>query len=695
MPTQSRIEPVPETLASRRDDNLRRLFRPKSVVVIGASTDPSKAGSQALQSLLTFKGQVVAVHPRETSLQGYQCYSEVAALPRDVDLAILAIPAKSCPKVVADLAAQGVGGVFIISGGFGETGAEGERLQVELAEICHRTGIRLLGPNTSGFVAPHVPLQASFVPGVEQLAPGRVAVIAQSGGVNLSIAFLLEQLGEGVSLAVGLGNAIDVGSADALAMLADDPQTTAIALHLEGVSDGRKLYDTLRAVSRRKPVVALVAGKSDIGDFAVSHTGNLLGSRQRSVAALEQAGVVVVDSTEELAQAAIVLSRARLPPKSSTNAAIITGQAGPGLLIADAVKSAGVHIPELAPATVEVLNGLLPPMTFLRNPIDTGRPGPSFPLVVEAAAKDSQIDVVLVFGLNEPSVLDPVAALGPALTLGKPVIFGSLGTRANLATLSRDLQDGGIIGVLGPERLALGAIVLAADAKAQFLLSQTAAEAASPAHPFSGQFDESRGKQLLSAYGIACPRSALCRTRDDALHAFRSFTKPVVLKIAADDIPHKTEVGGVVVGVASEQQLVEALDRIAKIPTSDPGKVLLEEMAPKGAELIVGGVRDASWGPLVMVGLGGVFAEILADTAIALVPVNALQASDMIDRLRGKRLLSGFRDLPPLDVGAVAKTISALSRLMGEHPEIAEIEINPLRVTENGVLALDALVKVG
>lgn len=680
-------------LENRRRNNLRRLFNPRSIAVIGASTDPAKAGSQALLSLNSFSGKVMGVHPREAILHGYPCYPDVESLPEPVDLAILAIPAASCVDVVQRLAACGAGGVFIISGGFGETGEAGAKLEEQLASICASTGIRLLGPNTSGFVAPHVPLIASFVPGVEQLKPGRVAVVAQSGGVNLSLAFLLERLGEGVALAAGLGNAIDVDSADMLAMLGEDANTKAIALHLEGVPDGRRLYNVIRAVTRSRPVIALVAGKADIGDFAISHTGNLLGSRQRTVSALRQAGAVVVDTTEQLAQAAAALGYMRLPPKPTTSVALITGQAGPGLLIADDLKSNGLDMPVLRPETIAALHKLLPPMTFVSNPIDTGRPGPTFPDVIKASVDDEQIDVTLVFGLSEPSVLNPSTALKPALASGKPIAFGTLGTLADLQAPLVELRDNDILGVIGPERLALVAITLAADAKAQSLMWSRDVPVQTRS-PLSGTLDESSAKELLGAYGIRSPKRIVVGSRDAARTAFRDMTKPVVAKIAASDIAHKTEVGGVILGLANERQLEAALDKIAAIPTKDPGKVLLEEMAADGIELIVGGVRDPSWGPIVMVGLGGIFAEALADTSLRLAPVSPDQAADMLNDLRAAAVLNGFRGIPPVDKRALTNTIIAIGSLLEQHPEIAEVEINPLRVNAEGALALDALILI-
>lgn len=700
MPAQDRaacaIVPIKGAAdAKTRLTNLERMFRPRSIAVVGASRDPAKAGSQALTTLTGFPGTLFAVHPRETEIRGVRCYPTLADLPEPVDLAILAIPAPACIQAAAEAASRGVGGVFIVSGGFGEAGPDGARLELELAELCGSTGLRLLGPNTSGFVNPAAGCIASFVPGVESLAAGRIAVIAQSGGVNLSLGYLLDGLGEGVSLAAGLGNAVDVNASDMLEMLAEDDSTQAIALHLEGVSDGRALFETLCRITPRKPVVAVVAGRADIGDFAVSHTGNLMGARDRTVAALAQGGAVVVDTLDALAQAAAVLARRRLPPKPRSAMALITGQAGPGLLIADALKSAGVDLPELDANTMERISGLVPPMTYIRNPIDTGRPGPGFPQIVQAAAEDAGTDAVLVYGISEPSVLDPVQALTPAhAATGKPVLFGTLGPAEDMEKTRSDLRTSGTPMVLGPDRLALAGVVLDADARHQWLLSRRAAtpSESSARAVLEGPMDENAAKELMRAYGVATPRSVLCDSRAAAKQAFAELTKPVVVKIAASDVAHKTELGGVVLDVRDAGQLAQALDQIGRIPTAAPSRVLIEEMAPVGIDLILGGVRDPSWGPCIVIGLGGVLAEAVADTSVAVTPVGDMDVENMLNNLRGRQMLDGFRDLPRCDRAAIAAVARAIGQMMQDHPEISEVEINPLRVNETGALALDALV---
>lgn len=683
---------APDTNAVLRQQNLNRILNPRSIAVVGASADPGKAGSQAIASLRDFPGTLVAVHPRETEIQGFPCYPSVTALPEPVDLAILAIPAKFCVQAAREAAARGVGGIFIISGGFAETGEDGMALQNELAAICDQSGMRLLGPNTSGFINPHVECTASFVPGVDKLRKGRIAVVAQSGGVNLTLAFLLDRLGEGISLAVGLGNAVDIGSADVLAMLAEDENTAAIALHLEGVTQGRQLFDTLKLVTRRKPVIALIAGKADVAEFAVSHTGNLMGSYQRTAAALTQAGAVVVDTTDELVQAAAILADGRLAPRAECAFGVVTGQAGPGLLIVDGLKTAGLSVPYLGDETCAAIERLLPPLTFVKNPVDTGRPGPSFPEVVRLVAADKKISATLVYGISEPAVLQPEVALKPAVEAGHRVIFGTAGLVADIESAAGALRTIGVSTVFSPERLVLAARCLAADARGQWRLEKDELTAVGHAIPIDGALSEAAAKQFLGQYGIPSPASMPCNSIEEAAAAFAKLRKPVVAKILADDIAHKTEAGGVHLNLRSEAELRAAADAIMRIPAAGRVGILVEEMATGGVELIVGGVRDPSWGPCVMVGIGGVTAEALGDSSVRLAPVSADDVGEMLDGLRGRKLLDGFRHLPVCDRGKISAVVMAIGRILLEHPEIAEIEINPLRVTQDGPIALDALI---
>jgi len=680
--------------------NLARLLDPQSIAVVGASTSPEKAGYQALLTLRGFGGRLFPINPGATEILGFKAYRSLAAA-RDAtgvapDLALLVIPAAGVLEAIRDAARAGCGGVLIVSGGFAEAGGEGAKLQEEIAALCRDAGLRILGPNTSGFVRPRTRCAASFAPGVEQIPAGPVAVVAQSGGVNLVLAFLVHRRGLGLSLAVGLGNAVDVDAADVLEHLAADADTRAIALHLEGVRDGRRLFDALRRVTPRKPVVAVTPGRADIGAFARSHTGNLIGAWDRRVAALRQAGVVVVDTTDEAADAVAALARGRIAPRPDPGIGILTGQAGPGLLIVDRLKAAGVSVPELAPESLRRIQSLLPPLTFIRNPVDTGRPSPAFPAVLRAIADDPGVDAVAVFALHEPAALDPVAVLGPGVS--KPVVFATTGLPESIAPTLAALAQIGIPAFGSPERLATAARALAEDARLAWRARH--APGSTPQTPpvpatLEPPFDEAKAKALVAAYGIPAPAGVACGTHAEAHAALAALRKPVVAKILATEVAHKTEAGGVKVGIDGPAALQAALAELDAIPLSGPRRYLIEEMAPAGVELIAGAVRDPSFGPVVLVGLGGTAAEALQDTAVRLAPLSEDGALEMLDELRGRRLLEGWRGTPPVDRAAVARAIVALGRILLEHPALAEIEINPLRASSGGVLALDALVVAG
>ena len=677
--------------------NLERLFAPTSLAVVGASASPAKAGYQAMSALESFGGEVFAINPKAEAVLGRQAFPSLRALPRPVDLVLFAVPAASCVAAVREAIDTGCGSGLIVSGGFSESGPEGVEMEAELGRLCRQAGFRLLGPNTAGFLNTELSLTASFLPSAGLVPAGHVAVVAQSAGINLTVSFLLAKLGYGVSCAVGLGNAVDVGAADVLEFVANQPQTRAIALHLEGIRDGRRLYETLLRVTRKKPVVAFTVGKSDIGEFAHSHTGNLIGSYTLRQSALEQAGAVLVDSTEELAMAAAALSLRRLPAKLDPGIGVVTAQAGAGLAILDLLKSKGISVPAVTRATEQRIARLLPPMTYQKNPVDTGRPGPHFAEVVAALAEDDNIDAVITYALSEPAALRPAESL-PAVqrAVAKPILFGTVGPREEVEATAAALTAEGFFVARSPEELARAACALARDAALRARVSRTPAHHAEllalhvPELP-----DEDSAKQLLASLGIAVPRRVVCSSRGAAHEALRHLQLPVVAKILAAEIAHKTEVGGVCLNIRDGAALDDALARLDAIQVGPaPRRYLIEEMAPSGLELIVSATRDGSFGPTVMVGLGGIHAEVLRDTATRLAPLSLSSAHEMLEELRAFPLLNGWRGGPKLDHDAVARCILGLANLLCQEPIVQELEINPLRVYPSGVLALDALLIV-
>lgn len=670
---------------------LQRLFDPQTIAVVGASQQPDKAGYQLLAGLAPFPGRLYPVNPRAAEILGHRAYPSLAAIPEPVDLVLLAVPQVAAPQVLREAAAVKAGAAMIVSGGFGETGAQGQKLQDEVVQVCRDGAVRLLGPNTSGFCVPPKRLYASFLPTLQEIAPGPIAIVAQSGGINISAAFEAHAQGRGLALAVGLGNAPDIGFADVLAHLAEDPAVKAIAIHLEGVPRGRALYDTLRATTARKPVAALAVGRADIGAFAQSHTGNLMGNFALTRAMLRQAGAVVVDTIGDLIDAAHALACARLPAKQRPGVGLLTGQAGSGLLILDALKTAGVAVPEIAPASVAKIESLLPPMTYMKNPVDTGRPEKTFGAVLQTLAADPAIDAVLVNALYEPASMTPVEDAKGALAAGKPILFSSGGTAGSVGPILKGLEALGVATFTTPDRAARAMIALDADARARARRADGATVAPGNALPV-GALDEDAAKKLVETFGIRTPRRIACADRGAAKAAFAKLGAPVVVKVLDAAITHKTEAGGVHVNVRDEAALAAALDAIDRIPGAH--RYLVEEQAKPGIELIVGGLNDPSYGPAVLVGLGGIAAEALGDVAMRLAPLSPADAEDMLAELRGGKLLDGFRGAPAANRAAMVETIVAVGRLMAAHPEIKELDLNPVRAYPDGAIALDAVVLV-
>ncbi|HEX4357379.1 MAG TPA: acetate--CoA ligase family protein [Pseudonocardia sp.] len=678
------------------DGPLAALFAPRGVAVVGASRAAGKLGAVMARSLAGFGGHLALVNPRDDTM-----YPSVRAAAADgpVDLALLCVPAPACAAAVAEAALGGVRAAVVCAGGFAESGAAGARYQAELAEVAARSGVRLLGPNTSGFLVPGRALTASFVPGVADVPAGRVAVVAASGGVNHALAFLLTEAGHGVSIAVGLGNGADLTAADVLDHLTGDPATSAVALHVESVPDGRALAASVTRLTRVRPVVALVVGRHDVGAFAASHTGALATSWRATRAALAQAGAVLVDDERELVDAVGALSLTRLRPAADPGVGVLTAQAGPGLLLLDDLRGRRARVPELAAATRAELAAHLPPLTYQANPVDTGRPGPGFGAVLGALAGDPEVDLVAGYALHEPDALDLPAAVtrfraaspGSGPGSGTPLVLGVGGVGAEVAAARRALLRLGVPVADGPRGLAAMTGALLADARARHLeaaRTPVVLAAGDWPDPGPGPWDEHRAKALLRALGVPTMPGRACADRAEAHRALTELDGPVAVKLLAADVLHKTELGGVRLGVATPAELDDALDALAAVGAR---RFLVESMAPPGPDLVLGVRRDPVFGPMVLLGLGGTAAEVLDDVALRLAPLTSADAAAMPDELAGRRLLDGWRGGPRLDRAALASLVVTLGGFLAATPALAEIEINPLRLTAGGLVALDAV----
>ncbi|MFI1704987.1 acetate--CoA ligase family protein [Streptomyces griseoruber] len=670
---------------------LEPLFAPRAIAVLGASATPGKLGAAMTASLTAFPGEVMKVNAgRPDPDRGF--FPTVAEAVRAhgsiPDLVISCIPAAVTAGAVREAAAAGARAALVCAGGFAEAGGDGTVHQQALAEVVRETGIRVLGPNTSGFLAPHARLTASFVPGVADLVAGPVAVVAASGGVNHALAFAFAEAGAGIRLGVGLGNGLDVTQADVLDHLAeDDYHVRAVALHVETAADGRRLTHAVHRLAAKVPVVALVVGRSDVGDFARSHTGALATSWRVTRAALRQAGAVLVDDERDLVDAVTALSRVRLAAHPHAGAGLVTAQAGPGLLLTDNLRSHGVDVPQLGEPTVKELGELLSDLTYLRNPVDTGRPSPVLTRVVERVSRDPAVHLTAVYALLEPTAVDVAAAL-TAARAATPLLAIVAGPAEQVRQARERLGEAGIPSATTPASGATMVRALVEDAAARSQREDaTVAVPWPPDLPLPGPVDEHAAKSVLSSLGVSTPARRVCADRAAAHGALDELGGPVVVKILDPSVLHKTEVGGVQVGVRSHEDLDTAIDRMPASPA-----LLVERMAEAGHELIVGVRRDPVFGPVLALGAGGTAAEILGDVSVRLAPLSEREAGAMLDDLATRELFLGARGAAVVNRDRLTHVLLALSRLVIDEA-VAECEINPLRVLPDGdVVALDAVL---
>lgn len=702
-----------------RRSGLKALFEPRGIAVIGASASPGKLGAAMARSLETFAGPVMLVNSRRPDPAAGMHPSVAAAVEATgatVDLAVLCVPASATAGALAEAAAAGAGAALVCAGGFAEAGGRGLAHQTDVATVVADTGIRLLGPNTSGFLAPGRGLVASFVPGAASIPAGKVSLVAGSGGIQHALAFLLAGTGVGLHLGVGIGNGLDVTAADVLDYLAGPrPVTPAllqnyseesresveppgpVALHVEGVTDGRRLVEAVERLTEQVPVVALVVGRNDVGHLARSHTGALTPVWRTARAALRAAGAVLVDDERELVDAIVALEQGRLTPIADPGVGLVTGQAGPAVLFTDRLKTAGISVPPVGSATAAQLDELLPAITHRGNPVDTGRPGETFTDVLTAVGADPAIDLLAVYALLEPGALDLTAAVNTAATrlgpAGPPVVVATGGPADDVVAARRALADAGIAAYDGVAGAVTGVRALIDDARGRH-----ARAAAGPAvrlvvpEAFTIPVGEDEGKRLLTWLGIDTPTRQACDDRADAHFALARLGAPVVVKMLEPVVLHKAAVGGVRLGVRTGADLDAALDAL---DTAGARRYLVEETAAAGIDLIVGARRDPVFGPVVLVGLGGDLAEDLETVAVRPAPLSEATAAGMFNELLGHPLPADGNGSghERFNRRALTAAVTGLGALLTVVPELAEIEINPLRATVDGrLVALDVVV---
>jgi acyl-CoA synthetase (NDP forming)/GNAT superfamily N-acetyltransferase len=693
--------------------SLRHVLAPKSIVVVGASDRPGSVGGAVLRNVIAggYRGILRAVNPHRRWVQRLRAYPSVLSLPEPVDLAIVAVPGPAVEQVIRDCGARGIPAAVVVSSGFGETdtaGADRERLLLRTARTA---GVRLVGPNCLGVAAPVADVRLNATFGAAAPPAGVVGVASQSGALGIGLLAEAAHRHIGVSGFVSLGNKLDVSGNDLLLYWEDDPATKVIALYLESFGNPAKFLRHARRIAHSKPIVALKAGRTDAGARGgASHTAAAATPDVVVTTLLQQAGVIQVRSTEELLDVVQLLSGQPVP--AGNRLGIIGNAGGPGILAADASADTGLDVPELSPATQDALRAAAPGLASARNPIDLGAAADAdgYEKTIQALLTSGEVDAAVVIHAatsvsDPPSVASAIRRAARAAGGGTTVAAVLIGTDAGGALT--DPTD--MVHPLPPYAFPEAAVRAIGHAAAYGTwrrhpagtvrrpsgmdtgTARAIAVRALTEHPAGRWLDPQDVADLLAGIGVPYCRTDYAGTADDAVEVAERLGLPVVLKTAAT-LAHKTELGGVRTDLPDPAAVRAAYHAIT---TAVPGAgVLVQSMAPSGVELLVGVSRTEPYPPVLLVGLGGTATALLGDTATRLAPVTDADAHDMIHELRAAPLLLGYRGAAPADVAAVEDLLQRIGALADEVPEIAELDLNPVIVGTDGLLTVDAKIRV-
>jgi acetyl coenzyme A synthetase (ADP forming)-like protein len=687
--------------------SMRPFFEPRSVAVIGASRHRGKIGSEILHNLIAtgFTGTLSAVHPSATEIEGHRAYPSVSAVPGDVDLAIIAVPAAAVLTSVDDCIAKGVRGICVISAGFAETGPEGAEREAELLTKVRDAGCRLIGPNCMGLLNTDegIRLNATFSPVYPPT--GQVAMSTQSGALGLAILDYARLLNIGISSFVSVGNKADVSGNDLIQYWADDPHTSVILLYLESFGNPKKFTELARHVSRTKPIVAVKSGRSTAGAKAASsHTGALAASDTVVDALFRQAGVIRTNTLEELFDVAAMLSHQPLP--AGARVAIVTNAGGPGILAADACEGHGLELASVSDGTRAELRSFLPGSATVNNPIDmlASASAEHYGRAVDSVLRDPSVDsVIVIFIPPLVTEVEPVAAAirdAAGHSAGKPVLAVMMRSEG----APQSLRSVPCYAFPEPAAIALAR----ATAYGQWRRKPESAppefvdiHAGQVRRPIEAALQRGGGwltteevSLLLTAVGIDHAPTVRAAAPQDAVRLAEDVGFPVALKALGPTLLHKTERGAVILNLADANAVGAAAADLASRLGDELTGFAVQRMVTGGVEMLVGSVNDPLFGPVIVCGAGGVLAELLADSTTRLHPVTAMDATEMVDDLKCARLLRGYRGQAALDENALKDAILRVSALLSICPEIQELDLNPLKVLDNGACVVDARVRI-
>jgi acetyl coenzyme A synthetase (ADP forming)-like protein len=694
---------------------LQHFFNPSSVAVVGASQNPSKIGYEILNNIVKYDygGSVYPINPKAKEILGLKAYPDLTSVPSKIDLAVIALPAPAVMDVLKQCGKKGIDSIIVISAGFKETGPEGARLEEELAIQAKELGIRVVGPNCLGIIDTTSSLNASFAAGMP--LPGHIGFFSQSGA--LCVAILDWALGENVGFSrfVSVGNKMDISETEVMISMGKDENTRVILGYLESIEDGPRFMNAAREVSQTKPIIIIKSGTTGAGAKAASsHTGALAGSDHAYRAAFKQSGIIRAESMQALFSYAMAFASQPLPKGPSL--AIITNSGGPGILAADACDRSSLHLTPIRKETADRLREFLPATASVYNPIDIIGDATleRYEKTLDVVLKDEMLHSVLIlFAPTAAADAEAVAMSIVSLTkdTDKPIITAFMGGKG-VRGARKIFQDHNIPTYQYPDDAisALDAMLSyrrwrekPARQYQRFEADTTRVREvfASIVKQHRHDLIENEAREILKAYGFRLPANRIARTTNEAVSAASEIGYPVVMKIASPDILHKSDMGGVRVGVEDEAMLEEAFfDITSKIQLRQPEArilgVMVQEMIPQGREVILGITRDIQFGPMIMFGLGGIYVEVLKDVAFRIAPLSVESADAMIREIRSFPLLRGVRGEAPADIKGIRDALLRLSQMAVDFPEIIEADVNPLLVCPEGqgAVAVDARITI-
>ncbi|MBN1670494.1 MAG: acetate--CoA ligase family protein [Kiritimatiellae bacterium] len=693
---------------------LNELLCPETIAVVGASRTPGKVGHEIVANLINggFKGAVVPINPSADEILGLPCHADCTRYGKPIDLSVVAIPSKHVRKAVEDSLAAGAKAVCVITAGFKEVGPEGAEQEAELARLCSAAGARLLGPNCLGLINAHHGMNASFA--AQMPRAGAISVMSQSGALCTAILDWATQRHLGLAKLVSIGNKADLDETDFLTAFTHDDETRVIVGYLESIGSGSGFIKAAESAASVKPVVILKAGTTAAGwKAASSHTGSLAGADIAYGAAFRQSGIIRADTFEALFDCAMAFAMQPLP--GGDRVAIITNAGGPGIMAADSVEQAGLHVASLAGSIATALRNKLPAAASVGNPIDVlGDADPErYAAAVNAAQDDESVDAIIVIltpqAMTRPA--ETARAIAGCLRGTKPVLVSFMGGREVMPG-REELVASNLPDYPAPER-AVAALKAMCEYAAwrrrptrivtRFPVNRRRVERIITRHVRTGrrQVGEPAAKDIMRAYNFAVPAGDVAFTASTAADVATRIGFPVAMKIVSSDIVHKSELGGVRLNLGTPEAVRDAFDlmmiRIARaVPEARLEGVYVEQMCPPGREVIVGMTRDPQFGPMLMFGLGGIFVEVMKDVTFHLAPITAGEALQMLKSTKSYALLEGARGQAAVDVRGIADALQRLSQLVTDFPQIAELDINPLLVGKTGTepLVADARIRL-